>query len=278
MNSITQTFQRLRAEKRKALIGYLTAGDPDLRASERRIRAALDAGLDVLELGVPFSDPTADGPAIQAAGRRALASGATLKGILAMAARLRRAHGQPMILFSYANPLLQYGYARLCKDAARAGIDGFLVVDLPFEEAGELLEPMRREGLLFIQLIAPTTSPERARRLLARADGFVYYVLVKGITGVRRRLPADARRHLRQLRTWTDLPIAAGFGISNGAQARLAARHADGVVVGSALVEAARAGRLARQVRELASALAGPREGRRGRPALRGDRRAGRRT
>ncbi|MFA5343942.1 MAG: tryptophan synthase subunit alpha [Kiritimatiellia bacterium] len=257
MNRITDTFQTLRAQGRKALIGYLTAGDPDLKTSERNFRAALASGLDILEIGVPFSDPTADGPAIQAAGRRALASGVNLKQILAMAARLRRSFKAPMILFSYANPLFRYGYDALCRDAKRAGIDGLLVVDLPFEEADELRAPMKRHGLLFIQLIAPTTSPERARRLLAEADGFVYYILVKGVTGARKRLVFNARKNIEQLRTCTDLPIAAGFGISDGEQARAAARHADAVVVGSALVEATRKGRLAALVRELAAAVHG---------------------
>jgi len=257
MNRITQTFRTLRIQGRKALIGYLTAGDPDLKTSERNIRAALANGLDILELGVPFSDPTADGPSIQAAGQRALAAGANLKQILALAARLRRSFKIPMILFSYANPLFRYGYAALCRDAKRAGIDGFLVVDLPFEESAELRAPMKRHGLLFIQLIAPTTSPERARRLLAEADGFVYYILVKGVTGTRKRLMLNMKKNIDRLRTCTDLPIAAGFGISDGAQAREAARHADAVVVGSALVEAARAGRLAERVRELAAAVHG---------------------
>ncbi|MBI2442083.1 MAG: tryptophan synthase subunit alpha [Lentisphaerae bacterium] len=257
MNRITQTFQTLRDQGRKALIGYLTAGDPDLKTSERNMRVALANGLDILELGVPFSDPTADGPAIQAAGQRALAAGVNLHLILALAARLRRTSKAPIILFSYANPLFRYGYAKLCRDAANAGIDGFLVVDLPYEEAAELRGLMKHHKLIFIQLIAPTTAPERSRRLLAAADGFVYYILVKGVTGVRKELAADIKEHMSQLRTCTDLPIAAGFGISDGAQARAAARHADAVVVGSALVEAARAGRLAKKVRELAAALHG---------------------
>ena len=263
MNRNTQKYRTLRTQCRKALIGFLTVGDPDLKTSERNIRAALANGLDILELGVPFSDPTADGPAIQAAGQRALASGVNLKQILALAARLRRSFKTPMILFSYANPLFRYGYAALCRDAAQAGIDGLLVVDLPFEEAGELRAPMKRHGLLFIQLIAPTTSPERARKLLAKADGFVYYILVKGVTGARkRRMPPTRRvlntkKNIDRLRTCTDLPIAAGFGISDRAQAREAARHADAVVVGSALVEASRKGRLAALVRELAAAVHG---------------------
>jgi len=199
----------------------------------------------------------------QATGQRALASGANLKQILALAARLRRLFKTPIILFSYANPLFRYGYAALCRDTARAGIDGFLVVDLPFEESAELRTPMKRHRLLFIQLIAPTTSPERAQRLLATADGIVYYILVKGVTGARKqRVPPtrpglSTKDNIAQLRTCTDLPIAAGFGISDGAQARKAARYADAVVVGSALVEAARTGHLAEKIHELAKAIHG---------------------
>ncbi len=257
VNRITQTFQTLRRQGRKALIGYLTAGDPDLPTSERNIRLALANGVDLLEIGVPFSDPTADGPAIQAAGQRALKAGTNLKKILGLAARLRRSFKAPLILFSYANPLFRYGYDKLCRDAKRAGLDGLLVVDLPYEESTELRGLMQRHGLLFIQLIAPTTSPARVRRLLAQADGFVYYILVKGVTGVRKRLTPSIKQNIDRLRTCTDLPIAAGFGISDGAQARAAARHADAVVVGSALVEAASKGRLAKLVRELAAAIHG---------------------
>lgn len=255
VNRITRTFQTLRRQGRKALIGYLTAGDPNLPNSERNMRLALANGVDLLEIGIPFSDPTADGPAIQAAGQRALKAGTNLKKILGLAARLRRSFKTPLILFSYANPLFRYGYDALCRDAKHAGIDGLLVVDLPYEESAELRKTMKRHGLLFIQLIAPTTSPERVRRLLAQADGFVYYILVKGVTGARKQLTPKIKFNIDRLRTCTDLPIAAGFGISNGAQARVAAQHADAVVVGSALVEAASKGRLAKLVRELAAVI-----------------------
>lgn len=256
MNRITQLFADRRRQKRKVLIGFLTAGDPDLRASEQNIHTALKAGLDMIEIGVPFSDPTADGPTIQAAGQRALKAGTTLKRIFTMAQRMRRAFpAKPMILFSYANPLFRYGYARVGADAAAAGFDGLLVVDLPFEESGELRTHLKRHGLLYIQLIAPTTSPERAKIMLRQAEGFVYYILVKGVTGARTALTPEAQTHLAQLRTCTALPIAAGFGISSGRQARAIAQHADAVIVGSALVEAARAGRLATLVRDLAAAV-----------------------
>jgi len=256
MNRIEAKFDELKKRKKKALIGYLTAGDPDLETSERIMRSALANGVDILEIGVPFSDPTADGPTIQAAGQRALKSGTTLKGILQMAKNLRGEFDNPMILFSYANPLFNYGYKRLCKDAVQSGIDGFLVVDLPFEEAEELCKPMRSYNLVFIQLIAPTTSQQRAMKLLADADGFVYYIMVKGVTGKRKRLDSRSiAAHMAELRRIAKIPIAAGFGIGSVAQARAAAKHADAIVVGSALIEAARNNNLERFVRDLASVV-----------------------
>jgi len=254
-NRIKDKFDELKQKGHKALIGYMTAGDPDLKTSEKNIRTALKNGLDILELGVPFSDPTADGPTIQEAGQRALASGTTLRKILDIAKRLRQSFDTPIVLFSYANPLFSYGYDKLCVEAASAGIDALLLVDMPFEESEEIRSSMRRHGLLFIPLIAPTTPRTRAEMILSRADGFVYYILVKGVTGTRNRLPPEARAHLVELRQCTTLPIAVGFGISNGKQARLAAAYADAVVVGSALVKAARSGKLATLVRELANAV-----------------------
>ncbi|NLB60633.1 MAG: tryptophan synthase subunit alpha [Lentisphaerae bacterium] len=257
-NRITQTLELLKGRGHKALIGYLTAGDPDMATSERHMRTALENGVDILELGVPFSDPTADGPIIQAAGQRALRAGATLHQILELAGRLRQSFTAPMVLFSYANPLLAYGYDKVCAAAAAAGLDGLLVVDMPLEEAAELRPHLQRHGLLHIQLVAPTTPPARAQAILAQAAGFVYYISVKGVTGTRADLAADLGAHIAELRQYTAQPIAVGFGISNGSQARAAAAHADAVVVGSALVRAAQEDRLADLVRELAAALRGP--------------------
>lgn len=257
MNRITTTLEVLKGQGKKALIGYLTVGDPDLAASERNIRTAIENGVDIMELGVPFSDPTADGPTIQEAGQRALRAGTTLKKVMDLARHLRSGHDTPMVLFSYANPLCHYGYERLCADAAACGIDGLLVVDMPFEESEELRQYMRPHGLLLIQLIAPTTSLERAEKILAQADGFVYYILVKGITGAREQLDTSVGAHVAELRKRIHIPVAVGFGISNGRQAREAAALADAVVVGSALVQAARDGKLAALVRELAQAVHG---------------------
>jgi len=255
MNRITAKFEELNRQHKKAFIGYLTAGDPDVKTSERFMREALDNGVDILEIGVPFSDPTADGPTIQAAGQRALKAGTNLKQILQIAKNLRRSFDNPFILFSYANPLFSYGYEKICADAARSGIDGFLVVDLPFEEAEELRKPMRANGLTFIQLIAPTTSPERALKLLKNANGFVYYIMVKGVTGKRQHFDSGIGAQVAKLRAFAKIPVAVGFGISNASQARAAANHADAIVVGSALVEAARNKKLKSFVRELAGVV-----------------------
>ncbi len=255
MSRIETTFARLKQQNRKALVGFLVAGDPDLETSERNCRLALDNGVDVLELGVPFSDPTADGPVIQASGQRSLAAGTTVSKVLAMARRLRQDYQTPIVLFGYANPCFSYGYEKLARDAAEAGVDAFLVVDLPFEESGELRQHLDKFGLEFITLIAPTTPDDRLKILLQDARGFVYYIMVKGVTGARAEVAADVSAHLIRLRHHTNLPVAAGFGVSNGSQARDAARHADGVVVGSALVKAAAAGRLADLVKELRQTL-----------------------
>jgi len=256
MNRIKAKFEELKKQGKKALIGYLTAGDPDIRASEKNMRDALASGVDILEIGVPFSDPTADGPTIQAAGQRALKAGTNLQQILNLAKYLRRSFNNPFILFSYVNPLFNYGYEKICREAVAAGIDGFLVVDLPFEESDELRRHMHRHGLTFIQLIAPTTSPRRALKLLKNANGFAYYIMVKGVTGKRKKLDDKGiAAQISKLRRIAKIPVAAGFGIGNAAQARAAAKHADAIVVGSALIEAARKNKLKSFVRSLANTV-----------------------
>ncbi len=255
MNRIIQKFNALKETGRKGLIAYLTAGDPDSSDSEKNIRTALEGGVDILELGVPFSDPTADGPIIQEAAQRALSAGMSVSGVIEMVARLRSDFDTPIVLFGYANPFHAYGYSKICADAARAGVDGMLIVDMPYEESAEFRIETAKRKLSFIQLIAPTTSKERARVILREAEGFVYYIMVTGVTGARCNIANDVADHVRALRECTDLPVAVGFGISNGDQARQAAQSADAVVVGSALVQAACENRLAELVRELRSAL-----------------------
>lgn len=255
---IHETFARLKKQGRKAFVGYLAAGDPDMRRSEADIRAAIKHGVDILELGVPFSDPTADGPVIQAASQRSLAAGTTVAKVLDLVRRLRRTSDLPIILFGYANPFYSYGYRRLSAEAAAAGVDGLLIVDMPFEETGELNAFAAPLGLSLIRIVAPTTSPQRARLILADADGFVYYIMVTGVTGARKKVSADIGRHLAMLRRATKIPVVVGFGISNGRQARVAAASADGAVVGSALVKSAREGKLAPLVRDIRQALDWP--------------------
>jgi tryptophan synthase alpha chain len=255
MTRIERTFERLHQHGKKALVGFLMAGDPDIGTSEQHCRTALENGVDILELGVPFSDPTADGPVIQAAGQRALAAGITLSKVLSMAQRLRKDYEAPIVLFGYVNPLFSHGYARVAAEAVEAGVDALLVVDLPFEESGELRQHLDKHGLDFITLVAPTTPEDRLRMILKGARGFVYYIMVKGVTGTRSVLATDVSRHLARLKTVTKLPLVAGFGVGSGAQARDAAQYAEGVVVGSALIKAAKEKRLAGFVRELRQAL-----------------------
>jgi tryptophan synthase alpha chain len=238
VGAIARAFARCRAERRAAFIPYVTAGDPDLATTGRIAVALAEAGADVLELGVPFSDPIADGPVNQAAALRALASGTTLAGILELCARLRAPLGIPVVLFTYFNPIHAYGVRRFAEDAAVAGVDGVLCVDLPPEEAEEELAPaLRAQGIDLVFLLAPTSTPERVKAAARAASGFVYYVSRTGVTGERSELPEGLARETKVLAKALKVPLAVGFGISTPAQVRAVAKLADGVVVGSALVK-----------------------------------------
>jgi tryptophan synthase alpha chain len=245
---IHDRFVRCAGEGRAALVGYLTAYDPDRAGSLARLIAACEAGIDVLELGVPFSDPTADGPEIQAAMVRARAAGATLDGVLELAAAVRERFAElPIVLFSYANPLLRAserdpdGPLGFCRRLASIGIDGLLVVDLPPEHAAVLRAPARSIGLDWIGLVAPTSTASRRERVLANATGFVYAVSLTGVTGAALDTQSDGlRAQLDKLRAQTKLPIAVGFGVRDASQVAALASRVDGVVVGSALVRAGR--------------------------------------
>ena len=232
---IADKFAELRERGEVALIPYIVAGDPDLERTARMVFELEARGADLIELGVPFSDPMADGPANQRAAARGLAAGATLPAILAMVAELRKHTQIPIVLFGYYNPIHHYGCERLCKDAASAGIDGLLVVDLPPEEAEALAVPARLAKLDIIYLLAPTTPIERSRVIARSATGFLYYVAVTGVTGARAQLGGDLEGNVRKLRAITKLPIGVGFGISTPAQAGEVAGYADAVVVGSAI-------------------------------------------
>jgi tryptophan synthase alpha chain len=232
---ISLKFDQLRTRKERALIPFMVAGDPDLRATESLVLEFEARGADVIELGVPFSDPMADGPANQRAAARGLASGATLPAILALVAELRKQTEIPLILFGYFNPIFRYGCERLCIDAKQAGVDGLLVVDLPPEEAQELAAPSQAYGIDLIYLLAPTTPRSRIQVIASSATGFLYYVSVTGVTGARTSLASDLPQKLAALRELTDLPVGVGFGISTAEQAAEVAGFADAVVVGSAI-------------------------------------------
>ncbi len=232
---IARKFAQLRARNEAALIPFIVAGDPDLRHTGMLVTEMEARGADLIELGVPFSDPMADGPANQRALARGLAAGASLSAILGLVGELRKQTQIPIILFGYFNPFYRYGCERLCTDAAQAGVDGLLVVDMPPEESRELAKPARAAGVDLIYLLAPTTPLERSRTIARSASGFLYYVSVTGVTGAREQVGADVESHVRELSSVTDLPIGVGFGISTPAQARQVAAYADAVVVGSAL-------------------------------------------
>jgi tryptophan synthase alpha chain len=232
---IARKFAELRGRGESALIPFIVAGDPGLKHTPMLVMEMETRGADVIELGVPFSDPMADGPANQRALARGLKSGASLSAILGLVAELRKETQIPIILFGYFNPFFRYGCERLCADAAQAGVDGLLVVDMPPEESRELAKPARAAGVDLIYLLAPTTPLERSRAIARSASGFLYYVSVTGVTGARLQVGADVEQHVRELSTITDLPIGVGFGISTPAQAGQVGAYADAVVVGSAL-------------------------------------------
>ena len=237
---IAHAFARAKQESRAALVTFIMGGDPDRALSQQILNGLPAAGADIIELGVPFSDPMADGPAIQAAGLRALKAGATLEKLLAMAAEFRKCNdATPLLLMGYYNSFYKYGVARFAKDAQASGIDGVIIVDLPWEEEGECKPILTDHGIEMIRLIAPTTPEARLANLLKEARGFVYYIAVAGITGTRSAAPGDLAAPLQRIRRHTDAPVAVGFGIRNAAQAAEVAVHADGIVVGSAIVEIA---------------------------------------
>lgn len=227
----------LQFASKPGLVAYLTVGDPDLATTHAIALAAIDAGADVLELGVPFSDPLADGPVIQRASERALAKGTRLRDVLALAADLRRERpAAGLVIFSYYNPILRYGLEAFCAAAEEAGVDGVLVTDMIVEEAGEYLAVLRRHHLAPVFLAAPTSPDERLERIAAVSEGFVYAISRVGITGARTSLESDAEQLVRRLRRYTSLPIAVGFGISTAEHFAAVGEFADAAVVGSALV------------------------------------------
>ena len=236
-NRIDQKFGDLRAAKKTALIAYIAAGDPSLDATRKLAWALEKAGVDILELGVPFSDPLADGVVNQLAAARALAAGTTVHGVLDCVRAIRRQSEMPIVLYTYMNPIYRFGFAEFHRAAESAGVDGLLILDLPPDEDAQNAELAQQTGLKRIRLIAPTTPPARMAQLTAGASGFVYYVSREGVTGERAEVAASLGERVAEIRATTALPIAVGFGITTPEHVRQVARHADAVVVGSAIVK-----------------------------------------
>jgi len=262
MNRIDKTFKELKQKKESALVGFVTAGDPDIDTSMAIISAMCEAGVDILELGIPFSDPTADGPVIQRSSQRALKQGVTLQKVLSMTAELRQTFSIPIILFSYYNPILAFGLKEFYTAAKAAQADGLLVVDLPPEESDEMTSLWPDDDLALIRLIAPTTPAERMVRITESASGFLYLVSKTGVTGSDGLDVGEISHHTEKLRAITSLPICVGFGISTPADVAAIASTAEGVVIGSAFERTIEenhedpnlAARLADQVRSLKEA------------------------
>jgi tryptophan synthase alpha chain len=233
---LAATFDLLRQQGERALIPYFTAGDPSLALTRQLVVEASKRGADIVELGIPFSDPLADGPVIQRATQRALAAGVTLPRVLELVHELRGETPIPLVLLTYYNPVLAFGLGPFCRMAVEAGVDGVIVADLPPEEAGPLRAEAALAGLELIHMVAPTSTPARMRMIARATDSFLYMVALTGVTGARAELPSDLAQHLRALRGITTKPICVGFGIGSAAQARVVGRVADGVIVGSAIV------------------------------------------
>lgn len=238
MSRIKACFDALKTEKRGALIPYLEAFDPDRDTSLTLLKGMAEAGADIIEIGVPFSDPSADGPTIQLAAQRGLKAGATLTGVLEMVAEFRRHNNTtPIVLMGYFNPIDRYGIERFCHDAAQAGVDGCIIVDLPPEEADIIRPHLHTHALDLILLVAPTTPDDRLQHILHDASGFVYYVSITGITGTTTATEDQLSKAMTRIRRATDLPIVAGFGINTPEQARTAAAITNGAVVASAIIK-----------------------------------------
>lgn len=237
MSRISRTFRRLKKDGRKALVAYIMAGDPSVEATLRHIADLESAGADIIELGVPFTDPLADGPTIQRAAERSLQGGVTLRSVLEIVSAVRERVAVPLVLMTYFNPVFKFGVEAFVKKAVTVGVDGIIVPDLIPEEAGDLIDSSKHHGLDTIFLLAPTSTPDRIRKVVKASTGFLYYVSITGITGGRLSLNSSMRKTLRLIRESTAKPAVVGFGISSPEEASDVAALADGIVVGSAIVK-----------------------------------------
>ncbi len=236
MNRIDQTFKELKKNKKKAFISYITAGDPDIASTKKTVKALANAGADIIELGVPFSDPLADGPTIQRAIERSLKSGTSVKNVFKMVKELRKDVSVPFVFMTYYNIVYNYGVSSFIKDAKKSGVDGIIVPDLPMEESDEIIRIGDKEDFCIILLAAPTTPLDRFKKIAQASRGFIYYVSLTGVTGARKDLSKDIDKQVRKLKKLTKKPICIGFGVSNPLQAKTMAKVSDGVIVGSAII------------------------------------------
>jgi tryptophan synthase alpha chain len=239
MSRIGRTFKKIRERNGKAFIPYIMAGDPDLKRTLEMVKILEDSGADIIELGVPFSDPLADGPTIQKAAQRALSGGMTLRGVIELVADLRQGTQIPIVLMTYYNPVFKYGEERFVHDASSAGVDGMIVPDLPPEEAGIMRKSAKKVGLDTIFLLAPTSTEDRIRTVAKASTGFIYYVSITGVTGAQLSMDVAIESHISRIRQESGTPVAVGFGISTPEEASAVSRFADGVIVGSAIVKRA---------------------------------------
>lgn len=237
-NYLSHKIRQVRRQKRKLFCVFLTLGYPNVAATERLVLSSDVAGVDIIELGFPFSDPLADGPTIQYSSEQALKKHVTIKDAFALVRRLRQKGSKiPVVFFGYFNPVFSYGAKDFARDARSSGIDGLIIPDLPPEGEPEFQKACRKQNLHVVQLVAPTTKGPRAKMLVQKSQGFVYYVSLRGVTGARKALPSDLKAHLSKLKSMTSKPVLAGFGISTPEQARAITKMSDGVIVGSAVIE-----------------------------------------
>ncbi|MDP2913200.1 MAG: tryptophan synthase subunit alpha [Candidatus Omnitrophota bacterium] len=237
MNRIDRKFEELKRQKKKAFIAYITAGDPNFAMTKKMAFALERSGADIIELGIPFSDPLADGPTIQAASRRALEKKATLKRVFVMVSQIRKKTAIPLVFMTYYNPVLKYGVENFFRKCKACGVDGVIVPDLPYEESDEMVKLAKQSGIAAIFLVAPTSTIARIRQIAKRSKGFIYYVSLTGVTGARTKLPKEVISNVRRVKRLTGKPVAVGFGIANARQAASVAKAADGVIIGSAIVK-----------------------------------------
>lgn len=233
MGRIGESFARLKKEKRKALVIFITAGDPDIETTVKLVKAASAAGADIVELGVPFSDPLADGPVIQESFHRAIRGGTNVNRVIEAVAKIRKDCQVPIVFMLASTLVINHGVGRFMKDCARAGVDGLIIPDAPVDEAGEFVPSAKSAGLDTILLAAPTSTGARLKKIAAMSAGFVYYISVTGVTGKKKATAEDVSSGVRKIKRLTSLPVLAGFGVTEPAQAREVSRHADGVIIGS---------------------------------------------